>query len=168
MRKYVMMLVAMVAAMSLSSCKGDKGDPGLGMNWRIIDIPVHDADWIYTYDTDEYRAQRDNNYFYAWYNVPALDDFIFTEGSVHAYVIYSNGAEDIQRPLPYVTHNEAFVTDEEGNEQPYFFTETYDFAYGVGWVEFNYRASDFAYEDDIPMDPAMRPTPMKFRLVLNW
>ncbi len=165
MRKYVMMLVAIVVAMSLSSCKGDKGDPGLGMNWKIIDIPVHSADWQYTYDTDVQRQQMDNNYFYAAYNVPALDDFIFTEGSVHAYVVYSNGAEDVQRPLPYVTHKEAFVGDPAVR---LFFTETYDFAYGVGWVEFNYRASDFAYEDAIPMDPEMRPTPKKFRLVLNW
>ena len=163
-----MMLVAIVAAMSLSSCKGDKGDPGLGMNWRIINIPVHSADWIYTYEVNPYYAQQDNNYFYASYNVPAIDDFIFTEGSVHAYVVYSNGAEDVQRPLPYVTHNEAFVTDSAGNELRTFFTETYDFAYGVGWVEFNYHVSDFAYEDTIPMNPEMRPTPMKFRLVLNW
>ena len=160
-----MMLVAIVAAMSFNSCKGDKGDPGIGMNWKIIDIPVHAGDWQYTYDTDEQRLQMDNNYFYATYNVPAIDNFIFYEGSVHAYVVYSTGAEDIQRPLPFVTHKEAFV----GNpEVRLFFTETYDFAYGVGWVEFNYRASDFAYEDDLPMDPAMKPEAKKFRLVLNW
>ena len=35
--------------------------------------------------------------------------------------------------------------------------------YGVGWVEFNYRASDFAYEDDVKINP----TDMDFTIVLT-
>lgn len=165
MKKYVFMLVAIVAAMSLSSCKGDKGDPGIGMNWKIIDIPVYASDWQYTQDTDPSRYQLDNNYFYATYDVPAIDRFIFFEGSVHAYIVYSNGSELVQRPLPFTSHQETFVGDPAVR---LFFTETYDFAYGVGWVEFNYRASDFAYEDGEVMDPTTKPTLQNFRLVLNW
>ncbi|MBQ0137417.1 MAG: collagen-like protein [Bacteroidales bacterium] len=189
MKKYVFMLAAMVAAMSLTSCKGekgdpgepgpigypgakgekgDKGDPGEGVNWKIVDIDVNAGDWIYTQDTDPSRYQWDNNYFYAGYDVSSLTQFIFTTGMVHAYIIYNNGFEDVQRPLPFTQHKEVFVVDAEGNEQRIFYTETYDYVYGIGWVEFNYHASDFAYEDGAVMDPATKPTAKQFRLVMTW
>ncbi|MCQ2331148.1 MAG: hypothetical protein MJZ55_04080 [Paludibacteraceae bacterium] len=169
MKKYVFMLAAMVAAMSLTSCKGEKGDPGMNVEWKIVDIDVNAGDWIYTQDTDPGRYQWDNNYFYVGYDVPSLTKFIFTDGTVHAYVVYQNGnKEDVQRPLPFSQHKEAFVVDAEGNEQRIFYTETYDYVYGAGWVEFNYRASDFAYEDGEIMDPATKPTAKSFRLVFNW
>lgn len=168
MKKYVFMLAAMVAAMSLTSCKGEKGDPGMNVEWKIVDINVNANDWSYTQDTDPSRGQWDNNYFYVGYDVPSLTKFIFTDGTVHAYVIYYNGKEDVQRPLPFSQHKEAFVVDAEGNEQRIFYTETYDYVYGMGWVEFNYRASDFAYEDGAVMDPDTKPTAKSFRLVFNW
>ncbi|MBQ0154370.1 MAG: hypothetical protein KBS70_06260 [Bacteroidales bacterium] len=175
MRKYVFMLVAIVAAMSLSSCKGDKGDPGLGMNWKIIDIPAYDVVWDYTnWVNPIYQDPYVENYYYATFDIPSLSAYIFDKGAVHAYLIYKNDYNDeIQRPLPFTQHRETWVTvdTEDGlQDQLLRYTETYDYVYGVGCVEFNYRASDFSYEDSLdPLhDPGVIPQPQHFRLVFNW
>jgi hypothetical protein len=58
-----------------------------------------------------------------------------------------------------VRHYEELLSNGKWN----YFTETVDCMYGVGWVEFNYRASDFAYEDDVNINP----TDMDFTIVVT-
>ena len=128
--------------------RGPKGDPGEGMNWKIVDITVLESQWQLTNLTD-------NNYYYYTADVPALTAFIFDNGNINAYMVYDYDTDDPKQiVLPYT--------------RPYnkdgLYTETIDYAFGVGWVEFMLRASDFKYETN----PTYKPYERRFRLVLTW
>ena len=78
---------------------------------------------------------------------------VFDKGEVKAYLVKDRNDLNYARKhaLPYVLHKEEYV-----NGEWVFYTETIDFTYGIGWVEFNYRVSDFAYEVvNLPPPPAM-------------
>ena len=124
---------------------------------QTIDVFVSAADWQYTnYEGSPYN----NNYFYAVVEMPEITRQVFDKGEVKAYVVYdrntSNAAKHI---LPYVRHYEEQLTDGSWN----YYTETVDYFYGPGWVEFNYRASDFAYEDNVNINPMS----MQFSIVIT-
>ena len=148
MRKALFFLFSVLV---LCACRGPKGDPGEGVNWKIVDVNV--SQW-------DYSQYSDNNYFFAKFSVPALTSFVFTDGNVQAYVYLSENGETIQHPLPYTLPKEDI--DNQGN--PYFYTEVVDFVYGVGWVQFEVRATDFAYE----VNPQINPAKMDFRIVMTY
>ncbi|MCQ2347569.1 MAG: hypothetical protein MJZ65_00085 [Paludibacteraceae bacterium] len=157
MKKYVFMLVAIVAAMSLTSCKGEKGDPGMNVEWCVFDVTVNAADWQYT-------ESAEGSYFrYLCDDVPELTDKVLLNGFINVYIYLKEPDSDTyyQRQLPYVRHKKEYG---ESPEEDYVFTETYDYEFGRGWVEFQYRASDFVYENSSEFDP---PT-QQFRVVINW
>jgi len=165
MRKiYVFGLLAMMMA-GMSSCTQTKVVDST--NWKIVDCNIGYSQWRYTGD-EAGSEQHANNYYYAAYNVPDLSKFIFTDGNVQVYMVYTNSyGEEVQRQLPYVNHCETFI--KEGSTiKTLYYTETYDFIYGNGWVEFDYRVSDFAYEDSYGTDPDCHPKAMKFRVVMTW
>ncbi|MCQ2343271.1 MAG: hypothetical protein MJZ75_07310 [Paludibacteraceae bacterium] len=165
MKKYVFMLVAIVATMSLTGCKGEKGDPGQNVEWFITNVTVEQNKWNYSNMYDG-RLPYANNYYYYEFEIPELTQFIFKEGKVSVYMIYTNDrGEEVQRPLPYVQHYEELVGYDEEDKPIYnYYTETYDYVYGNGWINISFFASDFLYEDDITIIP---PT-QKFRIVFNW
>lgn len=140
----------------LCACKGPKGDPGEGMNWKIVDLEV--SQWDYSADAFGYK---DNNFYFAKFDVPALTSYVFTDGNVNGYIHMVEGdGQKSQHSLPYVLH--IATKDNEGN--PYYYTETVDFVYGVGWVQIEVRDSDFAYEDNEKIVPGT----MKFRIVMTY
>jgi len=132
-------------------------------NWQIVDCYVgynEYTKWEYASDAPEY--QYSNHYFWNKYSIPQLSSFVFTDGNVQVYLMRKNAyGEETQQPLPFTRHYESFIGDSAA-----YYTETYDYLYGVGWIEFNYTASDFKYEDSQgEMD---RPEPQHFRVVLTW
>jgi len=154
---FAFILLAMGCMMS--SCKQEVVN---NTNWQIVDCNIGYSQWRYT--GDEGGAQYANHYYYAGYNISQLSSFIFTDGNVQAYLIEKNSAgENTQRPLPFSRHHETWVGD-----QKYVYTETYDYFYGIGWIEFNYTASDFAYEDSHGTAPDCHPDGKQFRVVLTW
>ena len=75
-------------------------------------------------------------------------------------VVYDRNTPNASKHiLPYVRHYEELLSDGTWH----YYTETVDCMYGPGWVEFNYRASDFAYEDNVNINP----TSMQFSIVIT-
>jgi len=149
-----------VMGLMMSSCT--KTEVVNTANWKIVDCNVGYSQWRYTGD-DKGGKQYANNYFYASFDLSQITSFIFTDGNVQVYLVEKNSyGEETQRPLPFTRHKEAW--DSLGNCTQY--TETYDYFYGVGWMEFNYTASDFKYEDFEGLKD--RPEGKNFRVVLTW
>ena len=82
--------------------------------------------------------------------MPEITQAVFEKGEVKAYLVQDRDNSYYARKnlLPYVLHKEDYI-----NDNWVFYTETVDFTYGIGWGEFNFRASDFAYEEDVNINP---------------
>ena len=92
--------------------------------------------------------------------MPEITSSVFNDGEVQAYIVYDkHSSQAFKHLLPYVRHYEELLANGTWN----YYTETVDCVYGVGWVEFNYRASDFAYEDNVNINP----NDMDFTIVLT-
>lgn len=118
----------------------------VGATSKTITVRVGEYDWKYTHEGN-------NNYYYCGLDLSSITREVFDKGEVKAYLVKDRNDINYARKhaLPYVLHKEELV----GGDWV-FYTETIDFTYGVGWVEFNYRVSDFAYEVvNLPPPPAM-------------
>ena len=120
---------------------------------KTITVKVAATDWKYT-------DQGNNNYFYAGVDIPEITNAVFEKGEVKAYLVKDryNSYYARKHALPYVMHKEEYL-----NDNWIFYTETVDFTYGKGWVEFNFRASDFAYEENVNINPEA----MEFDIVIT-
>ena len=125
----------------------------VGSTSKTVTVQVKDYDWKYTNDNN-------NNYYYCGLDLSSITRDVFDKGEVKAYLVKDRNDLNYARKhaLPYVLHKEEYV---DGNWV--FYTETIDFTYGIGWVEFNYRASDFAYE----LDENIHPQAMEFDIVIT-
>lgn len=166
MRKYFTVLLVAAMAMVLgTSCRGPQGRPGhdgVITHRAVIDIQVNDNEW--SYSNKEY--QYDGNYFYADINVPELTGDAYNNGIVKIYREYNTGTQDAyQIELPYIHDIEA----ETGGDWV-FFHEKVDFDYMVGSVRLYYNASDFSYEEPDKQGyvPSWSPEAMHFRMVIVW
>jgi hypothetical protein len=110
---------------------------------KTITVRVEAANW-------EYSDLGNNNYFYAGIDLPEITQAVFEKGEVKAYLVQDRFDSYYARKnlLPYVLHKEDYI-----NDNWVFYTETVDFTYGIGWGEFNFRASDFAYEESLDINP---------------
>lgn len=131
-----------------------------GATLQTIKVKVNENEWGYTQQGD--NDQFNNNYFYAVVDMPEITRTVFDYGEVKAYVVYdrSNNNKVRKHLLPYVMHKELLGANGKWS----YFTETYDFTYGIGWAEFNFRTSDFAYEDNININPPA----MEFDIVITY
>mgnify|MGYP003302701467 CR=1 FL=1 len=129
------------------------------LQMETIDVYIGAEDWKYT-NYDQNGSPYANNYFFATVNVPEITQSVFEKGQVNAFVVYdANTSYASKHILPYVRHYEEQLSNGDWN----FYTETVDCMYGPGWVEFNYRASDFAYENDVTINPVG----MRFSIVIT-
>lgn len=162
MRKLSLILLA--AAGILASCQkigpvglqgpmgpqGPKGDPA---SFNIVSIDVPQDAWLYS-------NFADNNYFVAEVKVPELTEEAFDYGLVNCYRTFAYDTKDAsQIALPYVR-----LLEEVDGSEVFFYTETIDFEYGIGWVRLYYTLSDFFYE----VDETLVPEPMTFRLSIAY
>jgi hypothetical protein len=131
-----------------------------GSRIEVIRVSVSANDWKYTQldETDQYN----NHYFYAGVDMPEITADVYDNGEVKAYWVYNrqDSYNTYKQLLPYVLHKEDIL---ESGER-FFYTETVDFIYGIGWAEFSFRASDFAYEDNVNINP----TGMDFDIVITY
>ena len=140
----------------MTSCIVNNEDPCTctpGNTSKTITVRVNATDW-------QYSNQGINNYFYAGVDVPEITENVFNKGEVKAYLVKDRYDSYYARKhaLPYVMHKEEYI-----NDNWIFWTETVDFTYGKGWAEFNFRASDFAYEEDVNINPKA----MEFDIVIT-
>jgi len=156
MKKYFVFLLLIAA--TLVGC--DYSTTIVGSTQQVVNVTVNAREWQYTNFKDSIPYV--NNYFYATVDMPEITENVFDYGEVKAYVVYDNNSTNYARQhlLPFVTPKEEVL--EDGTIARY--TEVYDFTYGIGWAEFNYRVSDFAYEDD---NITFAPPAMDFRIVIT-
>ena len=151
MKKIVFFLFALL--MTFASCEGPmgpEGPAGPGTNWKILTFTVDSRDWKMMQNED-----GSNPRFFYEFEVPEIDEFIYTDGLVSAYM-YTNVGIETQTPLPYVLHQEA--VDNQGNT--ILWTETYTYDYSPGSIAFYSTFSDFFVEQN--------PPTMEFRVALMW
>lgn len=131
-----------------------------GARLKTIRVAVKAADWRYTQQGT--ADQFNNNYFYAGVDVSEITEYVFDYGEVKAYVVYDRMNMQYARKylLPYVLH----VEEPSADNGWLFYTQTIDFTYGIGWAEFNFRMSDFAYEEDMNINPSA----MEFDIVITY
>ena len=156
MKKYLVFFLAVAA--TFVSCDYSTTTI-VGSTQKIVNVTVKAREWQYTEFSDTtYFA---NNYFYAGVDVPEITENVFDNGEVKAYAVFDNNSTEYARQhlLPFGTPAEVQLE----NGTWVYYTEVYDFTYGIKWAEFNYRVSDFAYEEDRKFTP---PT-MNFRIVIT-
>ena len=93
--------------------------------------------------------------------MPEITKQVFDKGQVNVFLV--NYRTDISKQhknnLPYVMSKEQW---QDGNR--FLYTEVVDFTYGPGWLEINFRASDFAYEENLDINPPA----MDFDVVITY
>ena len=131
-----------------------------GATLKTIKVKVNADEWAYTQQGA--ADQFNNNYFYAVVNMPEITEDVFDYGEVKAYAVFDrmNIQSARKHLLPYVLH----VEEPLANGEWLFYTQTIDFTYGIGWAEVNFRMSDFAYEEDVTINPPA----MEFDFVITY
>lgn len=157
------LLLLMAAAMLMTSCivsgrdgkDGKDGKDGIGITRHIVDVPVHSNQWSYTNATD-------NNLYYAQVNLPELTQYAYDNGNVQVYMVSKdNNGKEIQTMLPSVRHYE-YTND--GGLTYFSYTQTTDYDYWVGGMEFHITYSDFQYNPSDLNEPGDRT----FRIVITY
>ncbi|MDR1407607.1 MAG: hypothetical protein LBJ23_06130 [Tannerella sp.] len=152
MKKALFLLCA--SAMCLISCEGPigpPGEPGEGMNWKILTYTVHEGDWQLVGGKDNL-----NSYYMYEFDENQLTDFIYTSGNISGYIIFNPGQNsEVQSPLPHMI---PLGDRDSGGE--FMWQEFYTFDFMPGSVAFYVYYSDF--------QTSVRPPTCDFRLVMNW
>jgi uncharacterized protein YxeA len=144
MKKILLLLLPLLALVGCGNIYTYEGS-----TVKSYDVHIDASDWQYTNNTANGTPYA-NNYFYCVVNMPEITTSVFNKGEVQAYIVYDKYTNNaFKHVLPYVRHYEELLSNGIWN----YYTETVDCVYGVGWIEFNYRASDFQYEDNLNIDP---------------
>lgn len=152
--KRIFAAFALIAAMVFSSCTKVEcdcpKDQPAGTQWQIKNYVIKESNWEFCSASD-----GTNGFFRAQLNAPELDKFIWQEGAMLAYIVNSDGGQQV---LPSVRHYEMTSTD----GYHFLWTETVDFEFQQGKCFVYVTANDFDYGDDY------NPGEMSIRLVLIW
>lgn len=125
------------------------------LEMETIDVTVRASDWQYT-------NMPDNNYFRCVVDMPEITSEVYDKGEVKVYrEFYDKQNNDFfKHILPDVFHSK-----EVSDNNIFLYTTTVDYIYGIGWLEFNYRVSDFAYDEGNYKNFA--PETMSFSIVVT-
>ena len=120
--------------------------------WKIVNITVKKADWVWFNDESRYEAT---------YDLPELTEFIYENGAQLGYVyIGEQGKNEVQKILPFV--HTYWEKNDLGDEFIYTETISCDYMYGSpSTVAFFIQSSDLFRNDEILGD-------YNFRIVLVW
>lgn len=134
---------------------GPAGKDGIdGASIRnIINVEVKSAQW-------EFTGAADNNLYYAQVSLPEMTKTVFENGILQVYMVSvaANGQE-IQTLLPSVRHYEQI-----SGSDTFYYTQTTDYDYWVGGIEFHITNSDFFYNPSDFSEPGDR----YFRVVIMY
>ena len=157
MRKIALCIFALVL---LAGCESGQNEVTNGVQLQTIRVQVNANDWRYT--QQEEADQYNNNYYYVAIDMPEITEDVFDYGEVKAYAVYDrwNVETACKQLLPFVLHVE------ECNDagEWYYYTQTMDFTYGIGWAMVNYTRSDFLYEDSVTIVPPA----IEFDIVISY
>lgn len=130
MKKITLYLLVVIAFLSCKGEDGMDGLDGLGVGLLTKNVRVDADEWILSGEPYEIGS-----YYYATVAVPELTYDVLNKGLKLAYIKPATG---IQVGLPYVLHKGEVIGGKE-----YFWTQTYDCEYEVGYVTFILTYSDF-------------------------
>jgi hypothetical protein len=99
-------------------------------DWRVVEIPVSTYDWVVSSDTDGL-----NPFYSVSVNVPEITKDIYLNGLVQCYRDMGSG----MTVLPSVRHYE--------NPEGALWTQTIDYEYYIGGIDFYITNSDFFMEE---------------------
>ncbi len=128
--------------------RGPQGVPGEDGNVGklILDYTINSNDW---------ERITDSNGLFLYYQYVfdefEIDDYIYNDGVIVAYLEVAENNYTLQKPLPYIINNE----DSQGN----IWFQTIEYDYGVESICFYVKNSDFR-ED--------RPGNLNFRVAFVW
>lgn len=171
MKKLILLLSCILA---LSACEGDQGPMGPmgpkgetgkdgkngkdgkdgegGVGWYIKTFTVEKNMW-----TRVGKAGELNSFYYADLEIPELNDFVFTDGTVIGYIITKDDeGGDVKNGLPFVLHKG--IKYDDNKEE--LWTQTYNFDFNPGLVRFYITYSDFK--------TSVTPEKETFSIVLMW
>ncbi|MCQ2250434.1 MAG: collagen-like protein [Bacteroidales bacterium] len=160
MKKLLIMILPMIAALLMQSCKGDEGPMGPagpagepGRDGESGGAPCTEYISLdFTVESDNWQLIHGENgtayYSYAFDNVTELNKDIFWNGIMNVYNIWTDNNATYQSQLPTVRHRK------DGDD---YFTCTIDYDFGEKSIIFNVTNSDF-YIDE-------KPETMTFRVV---
>ena len=159
MKRLIFLMLPLLAAMLLGSCRGDDGPmgpegpagpagkDGEGLKTLDFDFTVNQNDWEAVTDTDEpyYRCSFDK--------FEELDKAVIDHGIVAVYRVLDDG---YYGALPTVQLHKA----KNDKNEDIFYTQLIDYEFAPGLINFYVTSSDF-YMDE-------KPDQMKFRVVVNY
>ena len=158
--KKILFITASLVLLFFTSCEGPMGPQGPqgrpgqdGLNGEngianrvILDYSIQSHHW---------ERVEDNNKQFLYYQVlineSELDEYVYNNAAIVAYLEYWENDYTIQKALPTITNHE----DNDG----IFWFQTIDFDYGVNSIAFRVSNSDF--REDAPGN-------MHFRVVFVW
>lgn len=164
MKKNLFGLILMILA--FTACEGPEGpmgpqgipgEPGLVEGWHIVDVTIPQKDWVLTYDQDGL-----NPYFHCYVDIEELDDYVYDEGLVFAYLVQDPGTKyEVQTSLNCsMPYQDPFDPD-------YTWTVHYSWDYMFGSVAFYVKYDDFVILED-PNGNIIPPATEKFKIVMLW
>lgn len=120
---------------------------------NIINVEVQSAQWEFTF------ADK-NNLYYAQVALPEMTKAIFADAVLQVYMVsFAPDGREIQTLLPSVRHYE-----EISGADTFYYTQTTDYEYWVGGIEFHITNSDFFYNPSDFSEPGDR----YFRVVIMY
>lgn len=152
-------LFVLLASITFLACEGPEGpvgpqgipgvpgENGYGNQWFTKTIQVKASEWKLLGEAGEL-----NSYFYVNKSIPELTDYIYSKGTVLAYIESEKG---IKNGLPFVSHRGG-----EDSKGEFLWTQTYDYDFQSGKMSFYFTYSDFSTWFD--------PEDTTFHIVFMW
>lgn len=163
--KKVLLLLVVFSGLLFISCEGPEGPAGppgydgkngkdgkdgYGSYWYVVKFTIQPNEWA----VGGGIAGDLNTFYYVDKKIKELDNNVFDNGNVIAYIETDKG---IKNGMPYVLHF-GELTDNGGE---HLWTQTYDYDFVVGSIRFYMTRSDFFTQREMKQ-------PVTFHVVLMW
>lgn len=146
-----LLLTVLFVSTSCEGPEGPMGPPGesgdVGVSWFTQSYKVKKSDWKLSGKPGEL-----NSFYYADIPISNLTKFIYTSGTVLAYIETEPG---IKNSLPYVSHRGGV-----DNLGEFLWTQTYDFDFYEGGITVYMTYSDFNTQN--------KPGDETYHVILMW
>ena len=153
MRKYLFILLSVVAALGLWSCTNNNV-PECRYHTQTLDLTVVQEDWQFDEDAQQF--------YYRFGDLKEITSAVYNYGNWTICREFNNGTKNAyQVALPMST----FMVDSLDNGGVAYYTQYIDYRLGIGYVDVQLTNSDYYYTYDAQGN-RVNPEDMLFRLQL--